>query len=288
MNSHLKGSLLIAGSMVFFSMIGPFVRWINLPATVMIFYYSLFVVIFYLIYFFIKKDFRKLKLKKMRFLVFLSALFLIVNLFGYIKAYSLTTLANAVFTHYTAPIFALVVAVFYLKEKLERISIVAIAISSIGLFLIAYKELAFTSQHIMGISFGVLSGLGYGVLINLNKKIVGNVPISTIIFYQTLIPMLILSPSLVLVEYTLSFNKVILLLIYAPFLIIIPAIMYLQGIKHVKAQHAGIIAYTEPVFVVLIGIFLFSEIPSVNTLIGGLLILVSGYLIIRKGAKKDN
>ena len=304
MNPHLKGSLLIAGSMMFYALIGPFVRWLELPVAILMIYVSLFVAVIYSWYFLIKKDlgmsemrgisehaqksliFDKLKLKKMWFLVVLSALFVVINSFTYLKAYSITTFANTVFTHYTAPIFALIAAVFYLREKLEKISVIAIIISTIGLLFIAYKELNFTSSHLLGIFFGVLSGFGYGVLININKKIVGNVAISTIMFYQALIPMLVLSPNIFLAEYSLNFNKIILLLVYSIFLFIIPTIMYLKGIKHVKAQHAGIIAYTEPIFVVLFGFLFFRETPSANTLIGGLLILFSGYLIIRKGASR--
>src|SRR3989338_7502823 len=188
MNPHLKGSLLIAGSMMFYALIGPFVRWLELPVAILMIYVSLFVAVIYSWYFLIKKDLGKLKMKKMGFLVILSALFVVINSFTYLKAYSLTTFANTVFTHYTAPIFALIVAVFYLKEKLEKISVIAIIISTIGLLLIAYKELNFTSSHLLGIFFGVLSGLGYGALININKKIVPAVPASTIIFYQALIP----------------------------------------------------------------------------------------------------
>ena len=56
----------------------------------------------------------------------------------------------------------------------------------------------------------------------------------------------------------------------------------MQGIKRVKSQHAGILAYTEPFAATFYAIFFFSEIPSFNTIIGGLLILISGYLIIRR------
>ena len=53
MNPHLKGSLLIAGSMMFYALIGPFVRWLELPVAIIMIYVSLFVAVIYSWYFLI-------------------------------------------------------------------------------------------------------------------------------------------------------------------------------------------------------------------------------------------
>ena len=54
-----------------------------------------------------------------------------------------------------------------------------------------------------------------------------------------------------------------------------------KGISLVKAQHAGIIGFVEPVAAAAYAIFLFSEIPTLFTIVGGLLIIFSSYMVIR-------
>ncbi len=282
MNDHLRGCLLIIASMFFFSFIGPIVRWINLPTPVIMFLYSLFVVVLLAIYARVKGI--SLKLKDPW--VIYSSIALGLNSLGYLKAYALTTLANSVLSHYTAPIFALFFSVVLLKERLEKLSIFAAILSFAGLLIISYPELSFGNSHLAGILWGTFSGLAYGVLITINKKIVSDNNITKVLFYQGLVPMIFVLPFMFTIKYTLTYDAVLLSLLYSIIAFIVPGILYLSGLRYVKAQHAGIVAYSEPVFVLIFGIVLFSEMPTIRTLIGGVIILFSGYLIIRAESKR--
>lgn len=277
--------MLIIASMFLFAFIGPMVRWIALPTEIVVFLYSLFAFLILLVYFLVN-GVNRLKLDKSGWWVAASALALAVTSICYLKAYTLTTLANGVLTHYTAPIFALFFAVLLLKEKIEKLSIIAVAMSFIGLFIITYPELSFGNSHLIGIIWGTFSGLAYGILIIINKKIVHNNTKHKILFYQALIPMLIFLPFVFTLDYAYTVESILLSFLYAVLIFIVPGFLYLSGLKYVKAQHAGIVAYAEPIFVFIIGILLFAEVPSIRTLIGGVLILYSGYLVIRAESKR--
>ncbi|MBI4439885.1 DMT family transporter [Candidatus Woesearchaeota archaeon] len=207
------------------------------------------------------------------------AFFFSMNVIAFYKSYQLTSLANAVLSHYTAPIFIAVLSPFLLKERLETVSIAALVISTIGLFLIVGPEnISFGNNDFLGIMYGTLSGFGYAmqvILYRLHPEI-GEGPL---IATSSIISLLFVLPFASIGHFG-SANLALLL----PYAILTPLVvtLYAFAVKHVRAQFAGIIGYTEIISVTIFGIFLLNEIPTMLTFIGGLLIIASGLLIIRK------
>lgn len=60
--------------------------------------------------------------------------------------------------------------------------------------------------------------------------------------------------------------------------------LYLGALARLRATHAGILAYLEPVSAVFFGWLLLGESPHPATLAGGALILVAGAVVVRAGA----
>ena len=54
-----------------------------------------------------------------------------------------------------------------------------------------------------------------------------------------------------------------------------------SGLKHVKAQHFAVISYLEPLGAIFWGLLIIAEIPAIETIIGGVLIIIGTYLIVR-------
>ena len=61
----------------------------------------------------------------------------------------------------------------------------------------------------------------------------------------------------------------------------IAPLLYVQGLKSVKANEAAILGYFEPVGAIILALVVLHEIPGAIALLGGALILVSGYMILR-------
>lgn len=286
MNKHLFGGLLITLSMVVFSMVGPFVRYLKLPPPLIIFYSSLFSVLLILLWFGVTGRLRSLIIREKYGWLLLSALLILGNTYTYYVAYTLTTMANAVLTHYTAPIFAAFFAPALLGEKLKRITVIALIISMTGLVLIASNDIAISSQHLSGIGYGVLSGLFYGLSILASKKLVHSFSPYVILFCQCAITTVVVAPVLGRYSFSITAQTLIPLLLYTLMICLFGLFLYLKGLRHVEAQHAGILAYSEPVIVVLIGYLFYSEVPTMPVLAGGVLIVYSGYLILRAQSRR--
>lgn len=279
--SYVRGILLVVFSMFVFSLVGPLVRWIELPSPALLFFTSLAGALVLSLFLLFTKRFSLVKAKKHWKLMGASLVVLFVLLLLYYQAYHYTTLANVILTHYTAPIFAALLAPLLLKERLEKITFIALAFSFLGLVLITFPNLNFKGTHLLGITLGVLSGFFYGLMIVITKLLVERFSLTAIIFYQMVSFTIVLGPALPFFEFTLTPQRIGLLIAYAVLIHIAASYIYMEGLKAIKGQHIGIIACIEPLFVSLWGILFFAEIPSLLTVAGGMLILFSGYLILR-------
>ena len=111
--------------------------------------------------------------------------------------------------------------------------------------------------------------------------------IFVILFHQSAATVCVLSPFLVQPSFSITLHQAGMMLLYALIISITGVTLYLKGIRHVEAQHAGILAYSEPVIVVLIGMLFYKEALTLKFLAGGIMIIYSGYLILKAEADRD-
>lgn len=282
------GYLKIITAVLIWSSLGIFVRKSGLPNTSLIFYQSAIAGILQLL---ILSTTGQMKdavsscknAKSILILLLVPASFLINSLLFYF-AFTHTTIANAVLTHYTAPIFVALTAPFFLNEKTFKRTWVAIILSSVGLWLIlgtpdSVEWMAMGDGERSGIIAGTLSGLAYALIILLLKVITSKYPSLFIVFAQNSIAALILLPFVL--DTPLTAQSLPYVITMGIFHSTIAPLLYVQGFKSVKANEAAILGYMEPVGAVILALIFLNEIPGLQALAGGGLILCSGYMTIR-------
>ena len=278
MKGEIKGFIFIIGAMAVFGFYGIFIRFLNLSSQLILFFNALFVAVILFLAFLRQSE--RFNVRQYKLIILFLGMAFVANNFCYFKAFQLTTIANAILTHYTAPIFVAILAPLFLREKLEKVTLISLIISFLGLFLIASEGLSLSPANFSGILFGTASGLAYAFSIIIYKYLLKNLSVYTLIFYQSLVGSIILAP-FIYPQLSLSL-PFLYLLSFALLFGILATFLHFQGIKRVKAQHAGILGYTEPVFGMSYAFLFFSEIPTKMSLIGGLLIVLGGYLIFRR------
>ncbi|MFA5073853.1 MAG: EamA family transporter [Nitrospirota bacterium] len=286
MQAYLK----IVIAMIIWSTWGVMIRWIDLPPTVVLFYTSLFagcIVPCVLAY---RGDFpHDMYSFKCAHLFIFIALASIANNITYFYAFEFTSVSNTVFTHYTAPILVAVLAPILLAEQLERITFVSLFLAMIGMALIVYSSggLDFSSAHLPGILFGTASGVAYAFVIILTRRLSGlNLHYKAImlLLWFTVIST---SPVIAGTDYDLDEKKIILLLITGFLHSSAAPLLYFNALRFVPAQHAAILGYIEPLAAIPLAYLFLSETPGHIAVLGGLFILVSGYLVIHFRLKSN-
>jgi drug/metabolite transporter (DMT)-like permease len=146
------------------SSLGVVVRLSGVEIHILIFYSIIVSLIFQGLILTRKKYRRELPdIRRLKYPVILGFVSL-SNTFAFYYAFKNTTIANAVLTHYTAPVIVAFLSPLFLKERITWKIIVVIILSSVGL-LIMLDGFSLKEGQTMGIIAGLLSGISYAIIV---------------------------------------------------------------------------------------------------------------------------
>jgi len=192
----------------------------------------------------------------------------------------LIAIANAVLLNYTAPIFVALLAPLFLKEKLEKSTLLALAISVAGIVVISYQQnLQISHLNLLGVIFGLLAGLAYAGFIIASKKALSSFSSQVVAFYSYSVASIFLLPFVIGTDFSPDLASWTLLLVLGVFNTGFAVTLYLKGLGMVKAQKAVVFTYLEPASAVVFGSLFLAQQPTPLMLVGGFLILIAGYIV---------
>src|SRR3989339_563085 len=222
-----------------------------------------------------RKEFPGLKL--LQYPLILGAA-LLINTFTYYLAFKHTTIANAVLTHYTAPVIVAFLAPLFLKERVTRPIIISIAIASAGLW-IMLNGFSFNEGDALGITAGLVSGFAYAVVVILIRIYTQSFNPVVLAFFSNAVIAILLAPFVREFPVNALWSFLVMGIVHST----IAPILYFKGLRYVSAGRTAVFGYIEPVIAIIFGIIFLSELPGKGSIIGGLLIIFSGYLTLREG-----
>jgi len=195
-------------------------------------------------------------------------------------AMKLMAIGNAVLLNYTAPIFVALLAPLFLQENLEKVTLVALALSMAGIVVISSQQsLQVGNLSLPGVILALLASLSYAAFIILSKRTVATFPSLIVAFYSYSFAIIFLLPFAVGTHLSLDSTSWMLLGLLGLLNTAFAVTLYLKGLGMVKAQKAVIFTYLEPAGAVLFGFLFLSQQPTPLMLAGGCLILLAGYLV---------
>ena len=136
----------------------------------------------------------------------------------------------------------------------------------------------------IGYAAGVLSGLAYAIFIIFSKKALGTVSSYTLAFYSNLFASIFLLPLILIVPLSEIGASWPMLVALGTVNTAFAVSLYFGGLKRVKAQEAGILAYLEPVSAALLGLLFLHQGVTPFAIVGGSLVIVGGALITIQSA----
>lgn len=185
-------------------------------------------------------------------------------------------LAEATVLQYLHPMFTAVLALIFLKERIQTSTMLSIIFSFIGLLLVARPDILFgvskNDFSLLAISAAVLGAFGSAVAYVLVRKLNETEDASVIIFY---FPMVALPISLSLLgsDFVMPTGWTWLTLLLVGVFTQIGQIGLTKAMKTETASKATAFSYLQVVFAVLLGWIMFGEIPGLWVSLGGGFIL---------------
>lgn len=211
----------------------------------------------------------------------------LLNTMSFFFAFRNTTIANAVLTHYIAPLAVALLSPVFLKEPLTKRIAASIAIATAGLYImLGIGPGGFSisaggqGRATVGMLSGLLSGITYAALIIVLRVYAQSMRPIAVCFFQNL------SMALMLLPFAggLPAGGLWAILFMGIVHSTIAPILYVKGMALVRASRAAILGYIEPVCAIILGLVILGEEPRAVSLVGGAMILFSGYLTLKKGA----
>lgn len=206
----------------------------------------------------------------------------------YINAIMTAGVAVAAVLLYTAPAWVAVIAWRFLDERLTRAHLAALILTLAGSALVAQVyQPGLLRLNAVGIVWGLLSGLTYGLWSVFNKVGVRHTTPWTLQCYGMLVGsavLLFFQPLTPLAGALHSPAAIGWLLALALGPTVGASVAYAAGVRTVPVSVASLVATLEPVLAALIAYLVLGETLSLGQMAGGALILLAVWLLRPRGA----
>ncbi len=193
------------------------------------------------------------------------------------------SVALAVITFASAPVFLAFLAPVFLPERLSGVAVAALVPGLVGVSLVALAGGDGGSFGWAAVASGMGSALTFAVLLVISKSLLhaGAQPL-TVAFWDCLGGGVLLAPALVFLSWSPPGDggDWAALIVLGVLLTGIATLTYAALLRHVTAQTAGVLTFLEPVSAVGLAWWLLGESLSVQAVVGGALVLFAGILVV--------
>lgn len=284
----MRGYFLIITALAIWSTWGLVIRWLDKPAPVVVFYNALFAMLFQGLALLAARRREKLHFDRDLGAILLLGVCGLANVLSFFYALRVTTIASALITHYTAPVFVALFAPLMLGDRMGRSTLAALAVSVAGLALIFARGLGLSGgAGLAGAVSGTFSGLAYAFVIIFSRGISARHNPVKVMFIQGFVPVIAMGLYVVPTGgLGLTLRQGLVLAFVGLVHSTLANVLYLYGIREVTAQEAGVLGYLEPVLAITLGFLFLGESPHILAVLGGVLIVLSGFIVVRKGARE--
>jgi drug/metabolite transporter (DMT)-like permease len=283
MNGPNKNLINIHVAVFLFGFSSLFARLVNQNAIVITFGRVFFSFVFLFVFAWLNKLELRLISKKDYFLIAVSGIILAIHWFCFIQSIQLSTVAIGTITFSTFPLFTSFLEPVFFKERIKIRAVVCSIIMLAGIFILAQNSGVRESiQKTNGIIIGLVSGLTYAILSLLNRSFSARYNSKTIVFYEQLSAAIILMPFVFIIKPAVPVKDLILLAVLGIVFTAVAHALFVKGLAHVKVSTAGIISGLEAVYSIILASILLREVPMVNEIAGGVVVLIVAFYMTRR------
>jgi drug/metabolite transporter (DMT)-like permease len=224
---------------------------------------------------------RILQIKRRRPQVLGLALLVALHWALFFETLKRTSVAVAILTVYTAPIFLAVLAPLFLPERRSRIGLVALAVSAPGIVLIALAGEDGSGADPIAIGTGLGAALTYAVLVMWTKSLVRNIAPVAVAFWSYAIVGAVVAPfALNSGRFLPEGSEWLAVLALGALLTAASGVLYMRALRDVTAQSAGLLGYIEPVSATFLAWAILGQGLGWQVVVGGFAVLAGGALVV--------
>ncbi len=265
-------------SIIGFSLMDVIVKWsVDYPVGQVLFFRGFFGIIFY--FFIIPRerlhDFYKTKRPGLHSLRCIAGLIAIIAIFIALRKLPLATVVSISFA---APIFTTIFSIFLLSEKVGIYRWLAVLVGFIGILIITEPGISNLNLYYI---FPIIFCLGLSYVAITLRQLSTTEPVWLISLFFSIAITFLSFLTLPFGWVMPSFNHFLILSLVGIFGGV-SNLWLSQSYKYSEVSLVTPLKYLTLVFAIIFGYFIWDEIPTIKTLIGALLVIVSTLIIFRR------
>lgn len=264
-------------AVLLFGFAGLFAKWIHIPSLGITFGRVFFSSITLFIYLKVTKADIHIQNRKDFAMMLVSGAILAVHWWAFLASIQYSTVAIGTITTSSFPLFLTFLEPLAFKEKLETKRVVAAVFMLIGV-LLTLPSLSFENTMLKGALLGILASFAYAIMCLLNRYFSRNYSGTVISFYEQAVAALVLLPFVLTSGIRPSGMDVALLLFLGIFTTALAHTLYISCLKKIPAQVAGVCSSMENVYSIGMAYLFLKEVPSVKSLFGAAIIILTSFL----------
>ena len=278
LSKNQLGFLYMFLSICGFSLMDVIVKWsVDYPIGQILFFRGFFGIIFY--FFIIPRDrlhnFYQTKRPGLHSLRCLAGLIAIVAIFIALRKLPLATVVSISFA---APIFTTIFSIFLLSEKVGIYRWLAVLVGFIGILIITEPGISELNIYYI---FPIIFCLGLSYVAITLRQLSSTEPVWLISLFFSIAITLLSFLTIPFGWVMPSFNHFIILSLIGVFGGV-SNLWLSQSYKYSEVSLVTPLKYLTLVFAIIFGYFIWGEIPTIKTLIGAFLVIISTLIIFRR------
>lgn len=273
-NSNIQNFLTLNLALLLIATAAPLGNFINLPAPISIWcrcFVALFVVGGLILY---KKETFKFNVQNDLLGFVVSSALQGIHWVTYFLALQKAGAGIGIISLFTYPIFTAILEPIMLKQKFHLKYIFLGLLVLVGLFVLT-PSFNLENKLTEGIAYGIISAITYAIRNIKMKKYLSVYNSKLLMFYQCFFVVILLSP-------VFFFYDASNIATQYPYLIFLGVIttgfghtLLVQSFKYFSATSAALLSCLQPLYAIVQAYFFIDEIPTLNTMIGGLIIILA-------------
>ena len=273
-------------AVLLFGLTGLFGKSVDIPARYITLGRVFFATLSMGIYFLMRKKSVRLASKADYLAISLLGVLLAFHWTAFYTSVQVSTVAIALLTFSAYPIFVIFLEPLMFRERLQKIDALFAFIMFMGVLLIV-PAFDIGNNLTVGLLWGMAGSVSFAVMSLLNRRFAARYDGSVVAFYEQGAAALVLLPMLLFYRPAVSAKDGGLLVLLGVIFTGVAHSLFIGGMKHVRAQTAGIIASLETVYGIISAALLLGEIPSLRELAGGAIILgTAAYSTLRSSKER--
>jgi drug/metabolite transporter (DMT)-like permease len=285
----VEGYALVAVSFLIWGLIGVLVRYATMPASALIVFRMVVAALLVGALFARRATLAEVRRADVWPGLLLMGAFSASILLLFFLALRLTDVAIGMFLLFTGPVYVALVAPRLMRQPPDRVVYPALAVALAGMAVILLPGLLGVEKvSLVGVACGVATGILYAGYALVTKRLTRRARSTTIALAEMVFDAALLLPLAVWqvfgTGYRFTGRDLVAGLVLGVVCTAIPYVLYVEGLRRVRVEHASILGYLEPVSAPLYAFLLLGEAPALSTVAGGALIVVAGVLVVAFGA----